>query len=334
MRKRVAITIGEGQLRTTHFYLQPTPPFRLDLTVWALRRRPRNAIDQWDSARYSRRLHIDGNRIELSVRQIAPANDPKLEVLCVHRRREVADSSIRGIVDRLLGVSVGMADFYKLAAKNDRLKALATRYAGFRPPRFPTAFEAAVNAVCCQQLSLEVGLELLNRLATAAETEHTRNRTPPAFPRPRDVARLSEQRLRELGFSRQKATTMLGLVRLLNEDERYLDRLAELDDGSARAGLLAIKGIGRWSAEYILLRGMGRLSVFPADDIAARKNLLRWLGIGASGAQSAYEQIQEALRQWRPFQGLVYFHLLLASLDERGLLEPRSGNSAQSSDRS
>ena len=316
----------------TRFYLRPVPPFRLDLTVWALRRRPRNAIDQWDGSKYSRILYIDGRRVELGVRQTAPADDPELEVSCAYRGREVAVSSVRDIVERLLGVNVRMAEFYRLAEGDPRLRALATRFLGLRSPCFPTAFEAALNAVCCQQLSLEVGLELVNRLATAAETEHTRNETPPAFPRPRDVARLSEQRLRGLGFSRQKAATLLGLARLLNEDERYLDRLAELDDGSARAGLLAIKGIGRWSAEYILLRGMGRLSVFPADDIAARKNLLRWLGIDVGGSRSAYEQIQEALRQWRPFQGLVYFHLLLANLDERALLGIRGGNSAQAID--
>ena len=317
------------------FYLQPASPFRLDLTVWALRRRPRNAIDRWDGSRYSRVVYIDGRRVELGVRQIGPADAPELEVSCIYRGCEVAVSNVRSIVERLLGVNVRAAEFYRLAKRDPQLGVLARRFSGLRPPCFPSVFEAALNAVCCQQLSLEVGLELLNRLAAASAAEHSRDGlTALACPRPTDVARLSSQRLCELGFSRQKAATLLGLTQLLSEDDSYLDRLTDLDDDSARAGLLAIKGIGRWSAEYILLRGMGRLSVFPADDIAARKNLRRWLGIGGCGGKSAYQSIQEALWRWRPFQGLVYFHLLLASLDERGLLEPHSGNSAHSSERS
>jgi hypothetical protein len=57
----------------------------------------------------------------------------------------------------------------------------------------------------------------------------------------------------KLGFSQPKTATLLGLAQLLSEDESYLDRLAELDDDATRAGFLAKKGIGRWSAEYILL---------------------------------------------------------------------------------
>lgn len=316
----------------TRFNFRPAPPFRLDLTVWALRRRPRNAIDRWDGSRYSRVVHIDGRRVEFGVTQAGPADAPELEVSYIYRGREIAVSSVRGVVERLLGVNVKTAEFYKLAEGDSRLGSLARRYSGVRPPCFPTVFEAALNAVCCQQLSLEVGLELLNRLATAGADEQSRDvLTALACPRPTDVARLCGQRLRELGFSRRKTATLLGLAQLLSEDESYLDRLTDLDDDSARAGLLAVKGIGRWSAEYILLRGMGRLNIFPADDIAARKNLLRWLGIDTCGAQSPYQTIQEALRRWCPFQGFVYFHLLLASLDERGLLEPGGGNSARSS---
>ncbi len=308
---------------TTRITLRPDPPFRLDLTVWALRRRARNAIDSWDGERYSRLFEIDGVPALIVSSQISPPNNPELEILCIHRGRRVAVNRLTEFVRRLLGLDVSLADFYKLAATNARLEALARRFAGFRPPRFPTAFEAAVNAVCCQQLSLEVGLELLNRLAAAAGARRTYDGTTFfAFPQPRDIARLSEERLRDLGFSRQKAATLSALATILSADESFLERLADLDQDSVRTQLVGLKGIGRWSAEYIMLRGLGRLDVFPADDIAAQKNLRRWLAIGSGVSQSAYERIHRALRKWCPYQGLVYFHLLLAGLAERGLLEP------------
>ena len=73
---------------------------------------------------------------------------------------------VRSIVDRLLGLRIDLTDWYRMAAGDARLRPLADTFRGMKPPRFPTMFEALVNAFACQQLSLEVGLELLNRLAT------------------------------------------------------------------------------------------------------------------------------------------------------------------------
>ena len=72
---------------------------------------------------------------------------------------------MRLVVDRLLGLRIDLDEWYRVAAGDQRLRLLANRFLGMKPPRFPTMFEAVVNAFACQQLSLEVGLELLNRLA-------------------------------------------------------------------------------------------------------------------------------------------------------------------------
>jgi DNA-3-methyladenine glycosylase II len=90
-----------------------------------------------------------------------------------------------------------------------------------------------------------------------------------------------------------------------------LDELEELDDAAAVARLRSLRGVGRWTAEYVLLRGLGRLHVFPGDDIGARSNLQRWLGILEP---LDYDGVQRVLARWQPFQGLVYLHLLLWGL--------------------
>ena len=78
-----------------------------------------------------------------------------------------------------------------------------------------------------------------------------------------------------------------------------------------------IKGIGRWSIEYTLLRSLGRLDVFPADDIGAQNNLKRLFGLET---RPDYEQIKRLVSRWQPYQGMVYFHLLLDKLSARGVL--------------
>jgi DNA-3-methyladenine glycosylase II len=75
--------------------------------------------------------------------------------------------------------------------------------------------------------------------------------------------------------------------------------------------LRSLRGVGRWTAEYALLRGLGRLHVFPGDDVGARNNLQRWLGLLEP---LDYEGVQRVLARWQPFQGFVYLHLLLWGL--------------------
>lgn len=81
--------------------------------------------------------------------------------------------------------------------------------------------------------------------------------------------------------------------------------------------LLPLRGVGRWSAEYVLLRGFGRIEVFPGDDVGAQKNLQ---ALFALADKPTYEQIQELTARWQPYAGFVYFHLLLDKLARKGFL--------------
>ena len=79
-----------------------------------------------------------------------------------------------------------------------------------------------------------------------------------------------------------------------------------------------MRGVGRWTAEYALLRGFGRLLVFPGDDAGAQKKLASWLG---RSRPLDYAAVALAVAPWRPYAGLVYFHLLLDGLSLTGALE-------------
>ena len=72
------------------------------------------------------------------------------------------------------------------------------------------------------------------------------------------------------------------------------DELEHQDDAAAVARLRELRGVGRWTAEYVLLRGLGRLHVFPGDDVGARNNLQRWLGLLEP---LDYDGVQRALAQ-------------------------------------
>ncbi len=304
----------------TSFDLEPVPPFRLDLTVWTLRRRPDNAVDRWDGSTYRRVLALEGHQpVEVAASQSGPPQSPRLHV--VVRGAALAldiNQRVMQTLGRLLGTGVDLGSFYELSQNDERLRPLAGQFCGFKPPRFLTPFEALVNAMACQQLTLTVGIRLLNSLAEAyGPSMRAEDGTFHSFPRPEDLAEVDVEKLRKMGFSYQKARYITGLARGITSGEIDLRRIESLDDKKAADWLRSLKGVGRWTAEYCLLRGLGRIQVFPADDVGARNNLQRWLGL--PGPMS-YDEISRALAPWAGYGGLIYFHLLLKSLLEKGTL--------------
>jgi DNA-3-methyladenine glycosylase II len=91
--------------------------------------------------------------------------------------------------------------------------------------------------------------------------------------------------------------------------------LADLKNDQAVSRLVELRGVGRWTAEYALLRGMDRIDLFPSDDIGARNNLEKWMRLRKP---LDYDSVAHVLRKWKPYRGLVYFHLLLDRLAKVG----------------
>lgn len=296
-------------------------PFRLDYAVWALRRRAHNEMDRFDAGRYQRVLCLAGEPTEVVVRQVRSAGTLTLVAELggpAGPAGRAAVAKARLVLGRLLGLAADLDGFYRVAAGDDRLHALAERFRGMRPPCFPTVFEAVVNAVACQQLSLDVGIHLLNRLARRFGPAVPGPVTRYGFPAPDRLAGADPADLRALGFSTAKARTIVSVAGQVAAGALDLEALRVADDDQAMGVLLGLPGIGRWSAEYVMLRGLARYHVLPGDDVGARNSLRRRFGLTED---AGYDSVASLSRRWQPYAGLVYFHLLLDALAARGYLE-------------
>ena len=303
----------------TTIMVDPVPPFRLDLTVWALRRRAENIIDRWDGRTYSRAFVLNGKAVELEVTQIGTHTKPRLRVIATGPRLTRRGKRIVStLVEQMLGTRIDLTKFYRLAAQQPELGDLVRRFRGLKPPRFPTVFESLLTAFACQQLSLALGVLLLNRLTEsygiAVEQMGGRIR---AFPRPEDLSAEQPEALGKLGFSRQKARAIIELSLAVKEHRLDLEKFIELEGDALLEQLHGLRGVGRWSAEYVSLRGLGRLQVFPGDDVGAQNKLQRYLGLKKP---PSYDTVRRRLAQWGDYAGLIYFHLLLHGLAEKGHL--------------
>jgi DNA-3-methyladenine glycosylase II len=300
------------------FTLKVVPPFRLDLTVWALRRRPENKMDRWDGKTFRRALVLNGKPVEVAVTQIGSMAAPRLQatVTGVSFGPEVK-SRVTEALNRMLGLQVDLKGFYRYAANDRRLAILARRFHGLKPPQFPSLLEAVVNGIACQQFSLASCIQMLNRLSEFGIPVIGIGIRAHTFPSPEDLAALKQESLRNLGFSQQKAGAIIELSRAIVAGNLDRDNFLSLDDGSAVEQLCRLNGVGRWTAEYVLLRGLGRLHIFPGDDVGARNTLQKWLGLRKPLDCNGTRRV---LAKWQPYAGLIYFHLLLYRLNETGYL--------------
>jgi DNA-3-methyladenine glycosylase II len=304
-------------LRPIIFSLEPAPPFSLEWTVWALRRRPDNAVDRWDGETYRRALSMTSEFVEVAVTQTGRPDAPRLQVTVIGARRvEGVESFVTAVLNRMLGLQACLSKFYSIAETDGRLGRLAQRFRGLKPPRFPSMFEAVANGIACQQITLTLGIRVLNLLAETYGAA-IKGSALYTFPQPQVLALRDVEDLKRLKLSRQKAVALTELSLAIVERGLDLEVLATLDDDIAIDRLLQLRGVGRWTAEYVLLRGLGRLQIFPGDDVGARNNLQRWLGLKKP---LDYEGTHRLLAKWRPYAGFIYFHLLLDGLAEAGVV--------------
>ncbi len=301
------------------FTLAPRPPFRLDMTVWALRRRAHNIVDRFDEGVWRRILMIGRSPVAVAVRQTRRGSRPEIEVLVRAARPQAVKAEVAAIVTRMLGLERDLSDFYRLVRGDARIRELADRLRGMKPVRYATVFEAFANAVVCQLVSLSAGMHVLNRLTEACGIPgEVDGATAPmrSFPPASAVARLKPEALRALGLSRQKGEYLIGLARLaIDRKDRDFASIEALGDDDAVARLSTIRGVGRWTAEYVMLRGFGRINIFPGDDVGGRNKLFEWLG---EDGEPTYDGVRRMLERWHRYAGLIYLHLIVNGIADDG----------------
>lgn len=289
---------GQHQLRLTESFgnrrtLDVAPPYSLSLTVQVLRRVRTNIVDQWAEGSYRRALQIGTEEYVLRVRQL---DETTLEV-DADRSPEAALPLVR----RMLGLDVDVSPALRLMTADSRLASVVPQFRGLRPPRFASLFETLAMTIPFQQVSLEAGQSFVNRMVARFGKSRGGQWL---FPTAEAIANASIEDLRAAGLSAAKATTLRAASSRIVAGALSEAGIERLPSDEALRLLDDLPGIGPWTAGVILLRGFGRLDVFPHGDVAARRTLSHLLA-GTSPVDDAAEAgLLEGLGRYR---GLVYF---------------------------
>jgi len=256
-------------------------PFDFDLSVLRFRRWGRDPANLWEDGALWRA--VDGREV-----RIAPA-DGGVDV-------EPLDAATGVVVRKLLGAEFDLDAFYAFAATEPVLAGIVPALRGLRPPLAPDPFESLVTSITAQQVSLHAAFAIRGRFI---ERFGVRTGRAWAFPTRERIARAREEELVELGFSRRKAEYTIGLARA----DVDLDGLALLPDDDVKATLVALRGIGEWTAEWFLARHLARPRAWPVGDIGLRKAVQHFYG----------DPDERAARpRFEPFENLSAHYLLSA----------------------
>jgi 3-methyladenine DNA glycosylase/8-oxoguanine DNA glycosylase len=259
-------------------YVELPQPFDFELSTERFRVFGRDLANLWHEGGLHR--VVDGREVRI---EAAPGG---VEV-------EPLDAETEPVVRRLLGLSFDLDAFARFAAADEVLGPLAVRLAGLRPSIAPDPLEALVSAITAQQVSLFAAFAIRTRLI---ERFGEPGRLAHAFPARASLVDAQEDELVSLGFSQRKAEYVIGLARA----DLDLDALAELPDDDVRARLVAVRGLGPWTAEWFLARHLARPRAWPAGDLGLRKAAETFYGL----------DVHELGPRLDPFQNLSAHYLL------------------------
>src|SRR5213593_4733769 len=245
--------------------------------------------------------------VPYEVRWQGSVDDPKLLVRVVGERVAASDAAVSE-VRRLFGLDFDLPGFYRLAKADPALAGLIEPLYGLRPTLSPTAIEMLVGAITAQQLNLAFAFTLRARLVKRyGECVCIGGDDVYTFPEPAVLARVRVASLRGMQFSTAKAVAIRGVAQAMLDGG--IDPAAFVTAGNAEiiASLTALRGIGRWTADWYMARCLGRGDVCPAGDLAVRKAFHHYYGRGRTFKE---ETIRRRAAAWGPYQTLAVHYLL------------------------
>ena len=161
-------------------------------------------------------------------------------------------------------------------------------------------FETLVDAIVSQQLSSKASETILNRFKTLY--------SPVRFPTAAHILRTDQESLRGVGLSGQKISYLKDLSTRTHEKTLRLNRFSRMGDQEVIDMLVAVKGIGLWTAQMFLIFSLGRLNVLPVGDLGVRRAIERGYGLGELPGAEEIEKLAGE-RRWHPYCSVASWYL-------------------------
>jgi DNA-3-methyladenine glycosylase II len=299
---------------TETFTIQVLAPFNFDLTAQIFAHGDKQ-IRSYANGQFSQVLRVNGKLFLIRLASAGTVEQPKINVelksnipITLQDKRE-ADEAVKFIFN----LDFDLQSFYEDVKNDQTMQQITMQLYGLKNPTTPTVFEALADSIVEQQISIKVAQIIEVKLAKKfGETLTLNGDSYYAYPTPQSMACASIEEIRNCGLSQRKAEYIREAAKLIAEGKLDLEHLknnktpeqiiAELDE---------IRGIGVWTAELTMLRGMQKLDALPADDFGIRRVISRYY---CNGKPIKGAEAREVAMSWGTWKGLAAYYLIIAEI--------------------
>ena len=294
----------------TDIVLLPKPPynFHLSATIFS---GGDPEIRTYNNGVFSQALEIGGRPFII---RLGPGTGPSQLTLSVFpdpADTGVREEAVREAVSSMFNIYDDLIPFYRTVEKDRIMNRLSHTLEGLKVPTTPTVFEALIDSVIEQQISLNVAHTLQNRLIKAVGTRlHDGVSAYYCYPTPGILAATRPGLFRECGMSARKGEYIREISAAIVSGDLDVENFRRYSDTEQIIEeMVKIRGIGKWTAELTVLRGIHKLDAFPADDVALRRIIA---GFYKDGQDMTAAEARMIAGEWGSYKGLAAFYLVMA----------------------
>lgn len=284
-------------------------PFDVAATLVRYHRWGEDPATRLDGDVLRRVLRVGERLVPYEVRATGTVDDARLTISVSGGGAAAVEPAVTAEVRRLYGLDFDLSGFYRMAKADPVLGPLVEPLYGLRPTLAPTPLEMLIGSISAQQVNLAFAFACRARLVRRWGTPA---RTPGgvvyAFPTAHALAGARVREYRALKFSTRKGEYIRDLTRAVARGTLDLDALMTAPSADVIAALTALRGFGRWTADWFLARGCGRGDVCPAGDLAVRRAFEHHYA--RRGRTLSEPAIRRRSQVWGEYQNLAVHYLL------------------------
>jgi len=292
--------------------IQPKPPFNFDL-ICKITNNKFDGKEVYESGvdgrSYYLVLNLNGDIVPVTIHFNGVIEKP---TLYVNFLKETSEDNVKRcliVIEQMFDTNLDLKPFYKFAESDKILHEVANRLYGLRSPSTPTLFEAFIRAFIEQQLPVTVSNKIANRViknfGSFIEIKGVRYY---AFPTAEQLANAEEEKLRKCGLSSRKVEYIKNFSNIVLNGEINLNEIPNWSEDRIIRELVKIRGIGRWTAEYVMIRGMHKYASTPADDLFLRRVISHYY---FNCNEISGDEARGICERWGEWKGLASFYLIV-----------------------
>jgi DNA-3-methyladenine glycosylase II len=184
--------------------------------------------------------------------------------------------------------------------KDKLLKKVIHKHGPLKTGKSTDLYFHLLRAIAGQQLSVKAASTIWERFLTLFKD---------GYPDPKKVLKLSDEKMRGIGLSYQKAGYIKNIARFSMEETLDHKKLKSKTDEELIEYLVQIKGVGKWTVEMILMFSMGREDIFPVGDLGIQQGIEKLYGLKFKDKKQLFSQMEKVAEKWRPYRTMACLYI-------------------------